>query len=104
MESFWNRFLCCCSSEQAFGDSGKLNTKEERNLLRLGLSRGNDGKDVKELSMTTEGLIILLELYKLEMAPLCAPLFHIVSRARSKYEERRGGSLDNSSIASQAHQ
>ena len=70
MSSFWARLLGCCNDEASNGQSGRLLTQEQREIMRKGIKKNNQKSEVKELSVETEGLIILLELYKLEMIPL----------------------------------
>ena len=43
---------------------------------------------IKKLSPETEGLIILLELYKLELAPMTEKFYQLVLKARKKYRSK----------------
>ena len=95
MSAFWSRFLGCCNSPTTSGGPGELVSLEEKKRLAammkpivLSNIKRPQEEIIKELSKTTEGLIIILELMKLELAPMCLKLYSHMVKARSKIRKQ----------------
>ena len=91
---FWARILGCCDGGLTSDTPGpKI---QMSGIARRGINQDDINQVIKKLSPETEGLIILLELYKLELAPMTEKFYKLVLKARKKYRSKAKKQIDRS--------
>jgi hypothetical protein len=67
---------------------GTLNDKSllDTNFSQISDGSGSNNHKTREISLEAEGLVVMLELYRLELAPQVQLLHHACLMARKKYD------------------
>jgi hypothetical protein len=92
---FWARILGCCDGGLT-SDTPQPKSQMLGGIARRGINQDELNQVIKKLSPETEGLIILLELYKLELAPMTEKFYKLVLKARKKYRSKAKKQIDKS--------